>query len=108
MFVFLYGGCRLLVIGQQLHEPTGIGLVDEARAPGARLTLQLARFVAEIVATIRRVPLEAFRCLAKTLRRGPVGFQLGHFNSYCIAIRSQAAVLSSRSRANPRRSCEAS
>jgi hypothetical protein len=28
-----------------------------------------------------RVPFEAFRCFAKTLGRGPVGFQLGHYFS---------------------------
>src|SRR5579859_7158387 len=67
---------------QQLGYAPDITLVDEAGATGTRVAFDLAVLVAEIVATISRVPLEALRCLAKTLRRGPVGFQLGHFNSY--------------------------
>src|SRR5581483_3544655 len=78
-------------MGQQLDEPAGIGLVDQARAAGARMALQLARFVSEVMTTAGRIGFEAFRCLAKTLRRGPVGFQLGHrLSPVCMATAHKA------------------
>src|SRR6516164_424103 len=73
-----HGGARLTLIGKKLLEAAHIGVIHETRAAGARLAFDLAFLVAEIVTAIRRVPLEAFRCLAKTLGCGPVGFQLGH------------------------------
>src|SRR6185437_1189398 len=68
----------LLVVGKQLLETTGVGLVHEARTARAGVALDLAILVAEVVAAFGRVPLEALRRLAKALGRGPVGFQLGH------------------------------
>jgi hypothetical protein len=66
------------VIRQQLHDTTDIGLVHEAGAAGAQLAHALGSFVASVMATPGGIALEAFRCLAKTLRRAPVGLQLGH------------------------------
>ena len=60
---------------QQPHEAADVGLVDHRRA--SQLALTLLRHLGEDVAAIRLAALEAFRRLAKTLRRGPVGFQLG-------------------------------
>src|SRR6185437_14186342 len=68
----------LLVVRKQLDETTGVGLVHEARTARAGVALDLAVLVTEVMAAFGRVPLEAFRRLAKALRRGPVGFQLGH------------------------------
>src|SRR5712671_3074688 len=68
----------LLVIRQQRSYTPDITFVDEARAAGTRVAFDLAVLVTEVVATIGRVALEAFRSLAKTLRGAPVGFQLGH------------------------------
>src|SRR5580692_7059240 len=73
-----HGVLRLLVIGKKLLETTYVGLIDEARAAGAGMTLHLAGLVTEVMATIGRVALEALRCFAKALGRGPVGLQLGH------------------------------
>src|ERR1700722_14757940 len=73
-----HGVLRLLVIGKKLLETTDVGLIDEARAAGAGMTLHLAGLVTEVMATIGRVALEALRCFAKALGRGPVGLQLGH------------------------------
>src|ERR1700683_4013730 len=82
-----HGGARLLVIREKPHETTDVVFVHETRAAGASLAFDLAGLVAEIVAPVCRIAFEAFRRLAKTLGRGPVGFQLGHrhnssFNSY--------------------------
>src|ERR1700733_2076711 len=74
-----HGCARLLVIRQQLLEAAHVGTIDEARTAGAGLPFDLAGLVAEVVTAIGRVVLEAFRCFAKALGRGPVGFQLGHF-----------------------------
>src|SRR5215831_11316727 len=73
-----HGAARLTLIGKKLLETAHIGVVHETRAAGARLAFDLAVLVAEIVTAIGRIPLEALRCLAKTLGCGPVGFQLGH------------------------------
>src|SRR6266513_1677314 len=73
-----HGSARLLVVGEELLETADIAVVHETRAAGARLAFDLAVLVAEIVATVGRVALEALRRLAKALGRGPVGFQLGH------------------------------
>jgi hypothetical protein len=63
---------------KKLRYTPDITFVDEAGAAGTRVAFDLAILVTEVMATIGRVPLEAFRCLAKTLCCGPVGFQLGH------------------------------
>src|SRR5215472_2660926 len=73
-----HSAARLTLIGKKLLEAAHIGVVHETRAAGARLAFDLAVLVAEIVTAIRRVPLEALRCLAKALGCGPVGLQLGH------------------------------
>src|SRR5476649_2600329 len=68
----------LLVVGQQLLEAIDIALVHETAASRACMALALGVLVAEVMASTGRVPLEAVCRLAETLRRGPVGFQLGH------------------------------
>src|SRR2546429_3762968 len=69
---------RLLVIGEKLLEAADIGVVHETRAAGARLAFDLAVLVAEIVAALGRVALEALGGLTKALGRGPVSLQLWH------------------------------
>src|SRR5207248_5014500 len=66
-----------------------IGVVHETRAAGARLAFDLAVLVAEIVAAMGRVALEAFGSLTKALGRGPVSLQLGHRldSSLCSPVR---------------------
>src|SRR2546429_786537 len=86
-----HGSARLLVIGEELLETADIAVVHETRAAGARLAFDLAVLVAEIVATVGRVALEALRRLAKALGRGPVGFQLGHRSTPGCVARSLAA-----------------
>src|SRR6266436_1325919 len=82
-------GENLLVIREELPETPDIAVVHETRAAGARVAFDLTGLVAEIVAPVGRVALEALRRLAKALGRGPVGFQLGHRNhsSLCSPVR---------------------
>jgi hypothetical protein len=63
---------------KKLGYTPDITLVNEAAAAGTRVAFDFAVLVTEVVAAIGRVPLEALRRFAKTLRRGPVGFQLRH------------------------------
>src|SRR5882672_11826762 len=88
-----HGSARLLVIREELLETANIAVVHETRAAGARVAFDLAGLVAEIVAPVGRVALEALRRLAKALGRGPVGFQLGHRNhsSLCSPVRQVLA-----------------
>src|SRR2546430_10202395 len=86
-----HGVARLLVIGEKLPETADIAVMHETRAAGACLAFDLAVLVAEIVATVGRVALEALRRLAKALGRGPVGFQLGHRSTPGCVARSLAA-----------------
>src|SRR5215472_8792906 len=88
-----HGAARLTLVGKALLDAAHIGVVDETRAAGARLAFDLAVLVAEIVTAIRRVPLVALRCLAKTLGCGPVGFQLGHRSTprFCSPVRKAPA-----------------
>src|SRR5262252_2469343 len=88
-----HGAARLTVIGKKLLDAAHIGVVHEARAAGARLAFELTVLVAEIVTAICRVPLEALRCLAKALRCGPVGLQLGHRSllTLCSPVRKVPA-----------------
>src|SRR5271165_4488440 len=79
------------MVGQQLREPTDVALVDQAAATGAQMTLALGVLVTQVMAAGRRVPLEALRCLAKTLRCGLVGFQLRHDPSLLVVARARKA-----------------
>jgi hypothetical protein len=45
----------------------------------AQLTLTLARLFRQDMTTMGLTALEAIRCFAKTLRRSPFSFQLGHY-----------------------------
>jgi hypothetical protein len=47
----------------------------------AQLTLTLAGFLRQDMTTVGLTAFEAIRCFAKTLRRSPLSFQLGHFDS---------------------------
>jgi hypothetical protein len=47
----------------------------------AQLPLTLARFFRQDMTTMGLTALEAIRCFAKTLRRSPLSFQLGHIDS---------------------------
>jgi len=65
------------VIRKKLLETTYVGLVDEARAARAGMTLNLAGLVTEVMATIGRIALEALRCLRKRLAAARLVFNLG-------------------------------
>src|SRR5262245_45611519 len=67
------------MVREQLIEPHQILFRHHARR--AQLTLTLARLLGEDVTTMGLGSLEPFGSLAKTLRRCPVGLQLGHNNS---------------------------
>jgi hypothetical protein len=67
------------MVRQQLLEPHQILFRHHARR--AQLTLTLARLLGEDVTTMGLGSFEPFGSLAKTLRRCPVGLQLGHNNS---------------------------
>jgi hypothetical protein len=71
MFYLLTLGVR-----QTLLDALHVGLVNVHLA--AQLTLTLARFLRQDVTTVGLTAFEAIRCLAKTLRRSPLSFQLGH------------------------------
>jgi hypothetical protein len=68
----------LLGVRQQLCEATDIALIHETAAPRAQMAFCLRGFMAEVMASAGGIPLETIRSLAKTLRGGPVGLQLGH------------------------------
>ena len=68
-----------LACGSSCSIRTEILLRHHARR--AQLTLTLARLLGEDVTTMGLGSLEPFGSLAKTLRRCPVGLQLGHNNS---------------------------
>jgi hypothetical protein len=44
----------------------------------AQLALTLAGFLRQDMTTVGLTAFEAIRCFAKTLRRSPLSFQLGH------------------------------
>src|SRR5665213_2192753 len=73
-----HDGFPLFVIRQQLFQATDVALTHQTAAARTQMTLALGILVAKVMAAGSRVPLEAIRSLAKTLRGGPVGFQLGH------------------------------
>jgi hypothetical protein len=64
------------MIGKHTRHAADIGFVNHGRA--SQLALTLFGHLREDVSAIGLAALEAFRSLAKTLRRGPVGLQLGH------------------------------
>src|ERR1700761_2560034 len=70
--------CYLLTlgVGQQLLDAVHVGFVNLHLA--AQLPLTLARFFRQDMTTMRLTALEAIRRFAKTLRRSPFSFQLGH------------------------------
>jgi hypothetical protein len=65
-----------LGVGQQLFDAIDVGFVDVHLT--AQLPLTLARFLRQDMTTVGLTALEAIRCFAKTLRRSPLSFQLGH------------------------------
>src|SRR6266404_2700267 len=70
--------CFLLMLSvrQQLLDAVHVGLVHLHLA--AQLTLTLAGLLRQDMTTVGLTALEAVRRFAKTLRRSPFGFQLGH------------------------------
>src|SRR6202451_3871231 len=68
----------LLTLGrrQTLLEALNVRFADVHLA--AQLPLTLARFFRQDMTTVGLTALEAIRCFAKTLRRSPLSFQLGH------------------------------
>jgi len=74
MFYLLTLGVR-----QTLLDALHVGFADVHFA--AQLTLTLAGFFRQDVTTVGLTAFEAIRCFAKTLRRSPLSFQLGHFDS---------------------------
>jgi hypothetical protein len=65
-----------LGVGQTLLDALHVGFVNVHLA--AQLTLTLARFLRQDMTTVGLTAFEAIRCFAKTLRRSPLSFQLGH------------------------------
>jgi hypothetical protein len=57
----------------------------------AQLTLTLARLFRQDMTTVGLTAFEAIRCFAKTLRRSPLSFQLGHIDSYFLALLTSIA-----------------
>src|SRR5260221_9396334 len=72
------------MVRRQLRDPMEVGFVNHLA--GAQLALTLGWFLRQDVTLVGLATLEAFRCLAKTLRRGPVGFQLGHRRLSCRTV----------------------
>jgi hypothetical protein len=71
MFYLLTLGVR-----QQMLDAIRVSFVDLHFA--AQLTLTLAGFFRQDMTTVGLTAFEAIRCFAKTLRRSPLSFQLGH------------------------------
>src|SRR5688500_2518397 len=90
--LFTRAMCQLLLLSvrQQLFQPRQILLRHHARR--AQLTLTLARLLGEDVTTMGLGSFEPFGSLAKTLRRCPVGLQLGHNNSELMGALSYLAL----------------
>src|SRR5579863_6992990 len=70
--------CYLLTLGvrQALLDALHVRLADVHLA--AQLALTLAGFFRQDMTTVGLAAFEAIRCFAKTLRRSPLSFQLGH------------------------------
>src|SRR5688500_20025521 len=74
----------LLRVREQLLHPAEVLLRHHAGR--TQLTLTLARLLGEDVTTMGLGSFESLGSLAKTLRRCPVGLQLGHYiYSACLA-----------------------
>src|SRR5216683_6587724 len=76
-----FNSCHVLIlltlcVRQQLLDAVHVGLVNLHLA--AQLTLTLARLFRQDMTTVGLTALEAIRRFAKTLRRSPFSFQLGH------------------------------
>jgi hypothetical protein len=71
----------LLTLGvrQTLLDALNVRFTDVHLA--AQLALTLAGFFRQDMTTMGLTALEAIRCFAKTLRRSPLSFQLGHIDS---------------------------
>jgi hypothetical protein len=65
-----------LSVRQTLLDALYIRLADVHLA--AQLALTLARLFRQDMTTVGLTAFEAIRCFAKTLRRSPFSFQLGH------------------------------
>jgi hypothetical protein len=68
-----------LCVRQTLLDALHVGFTDVHLA--AQLTLTFAGFLRQDMTTVGLTAFEAIRCFAKTLRRSPLSFQLGHFDS---------------------------
>jgi hypothetical protein len=71
--------CYLLIslsVRQTLLDALHVRLANVHLA--AQLTLTLARLFRQDMTTVGLTAFEAIRCFAKTLRRSPFSFQLGH------------------------------
>jgi hypothetical protein len=66
-------------VRQQLLDAINVGLVNLHLT--AKLTLPLAGFLRQDMTTVGLTAFEAIRRFAKTLRRSPFSFQLGHIDS---------------------------
>jgi hypothetical protein len=66
-------------VGEQLSKPSQI--LFGHHAGRAQLTLTLARFLGEDMATVRLASLKSVGSLAKTFRRCPLSLQLRHFKT---------------------------
>src|ERR1700733_4161619 len=71
-----HGFLLTLCVRQTLRDALHIGIADMRFT--TQLTLTFAGFLRQDVTTMRLTALEAIRCFAKTLRRSPLSFQLGH------------------------------
>jgi hypothetical protein len=78
--------CYLLTlsVGQTLLDAFHVRLADMHFA--AQLALTLARLFRQDMTTVGLTAFEAIRCFAKTLRRSPFSFQLGHDRLLILAF----------------------
>src|SRR5882757_525837 len=88
-----FNSCHVLVlltlcVRQTLLDALHIRLADVHLA--AQLTLTLARFFSQDMTTVGLAAFEAIRCFAKTLRRSPFSFQLGHDRLLILALFTDA------------------
>jgi hypothetical protein len=79
MFYLLTLGVR-----QQMLDAIRVSFVDLHFA--AQLALTLTGFLRQDMTTVGLTAFEAIRCFAKTLRRSPLSFQLGHDRLLVIAL----------------------
>jgi hypothetical protein len=69
----------VLSVGQTLLDALDVRIADVHLA--AQLALTLARLLRQDMTTMGLTAFEAIRRFAKTLRRSPFSFQLGHIDS---------------------------